>query len=316
MKKILSVSIAAYNVGKYLPKLFDVLNVSDYLRDNIELIVVNDGSKDNTLDVANSYKEKYPNSIVIIDKENGGYGSTINASIKIATGKYYKILDGDDFFNVDNIEDFLKYLDTVNDDLVISPYIDFYKEDNTYEIIDRHSNGNLNEKSFIMHEIAIKTELYKNKREEIIEHCFYTDTEFVLNAMIISNSTTRYPKPVYCYRLGRVGQSVSVEGLIKHIDDANTEITRCLDLYSKHLDKKSKNINYFFADKLGWYYQTIVAVYGNEGIDKVIEFDKKVKNKYQAIYDISSMSKKIKLIRLLRYKPKILIKSVFCNKGN
>lgn len=272
MKKILSVSIAAYNVGKYLPKLFDVLNVSDYLRDNIELIVVNDGSKDNTLDVANSYKEKYPNSIVIIDKENGGYGSTINASIKIATGKYYKILDGDDFFNVDNIEDFLKYLDTVNDDLVISPYIDFYEDDNTYEIIDRHSNGNLNEKSFTMHEIAIKTELYKNKREEIIEHCFYTDTEFVLNTMIISNSMTRYPKPVYCYRLGRVGQSVSVEGLIKHIDDANTEITRCLDLYSKHLDKKSGNINYFFADKLGWYYQTLVAVYGDEGIDRVIEF--------------------------------------------
>ena len=120
-EKILSISVAAYNVEKYLVKLFEFLNISPEVNQKIEVIIVNDGSTDKTLEIANRFKSQYPQSVVIIDKKNGGYGSTINSSIAIAKGKYFKILDGDDWFNKNTLEDFLGFLENEEVDLVISP---------------------------------------------------------------------------------------------------------------------------------------------------------------------------------------------------
>ena len=101
MKKNLTISIAAYNVENYLEKTLDSLIIDNL--DKLEVLIVNDGSKDNTKKIAQKYCKKYPNSIKLIDKENGGYGSTINAGIKEATGKYFKQLDGDDWYNTENL---------------------------------------------------------------------------------------------------------------------------------------------------------------------------------------------------------------------
>ena len=69
----------------------------------LDIIVVNDGSTDQTVEITNKYVEKYKQSIRLINKENGGHGSTINTSIKHAKGKYYKILDSDDWVNSENL---------------------------------------------------------------------------------------------------------------------------------------------------------------------------------------------------------------------
>ena len=90
-EKILSISVAAYNVEKYLVKLFEILNISPEVNQKIEVIIVNDGSTDKTLEIANRFKSQYPQSVVIIDKKNGGYGSTINSSI--ATVSYTHLSD-------------------------------------------------------------------------------------------------------------------------------------------------------------------------------------------------------------------------------
>lgn len=314
MNKILSVSVASYNVEKYLDKLFETLTISDYVRDNIEFIVVNDGSKDKTMTIAQAYKDKYKNSIVIIDKKNGGYGSTINASIKVATGKYYKILDGDDWFDNNNIEDFLKYLDKAKEDLIISPYTLYYENSDKIEIIDKHNKKDLNENSIVMHEITIKTELYREKGTKITEHCFYTDTEYALSAMLISSTIAKYPKSIYCYRLGREGQSVSKEGYIKHIDDLGKVVHKCIDLYSISTDKKA--FNKFYGSLLNSYYFSLVLAFGINGVDRIIEMDNFIKNNYLVIYKMTNIVKRINLIRLINYKPKILVKYLFTEKDN
>ena len=98
MKKILSVSIASYNVEKILSQTLDSCLVPEIM-DKLEVIVVNDGSKDGTAAVAEEYVKKAPETFVLINKENGGYGSTVNAGIQAATGKYFRLLDGDDWFD-------------------------------------------------------------------------------------------------------------------------------------------------------------------------------------------------------------------------
>ena len=123
-QKVLSISIAAYNVENFLKDTLQSLLLEEPYRSKLDIIIVNDGSKDRTLEITKQYADKYSECIRFIDKPNGGYGSTINASLAIAKGSYYKLLDGDDWFNQDGLKGLLDYLETASSDLVISPYFE------------------------------------------------------------------------------------------------------------------------------------------------------------------------------------------------
>ena len=106
---------------KYLNRCVDSLLALDIL-DDIEIIIVNDGSKDATLSIANQYKVQYPNSVVVIDKPNGHYGSTVNAALKVATGKYFRILDADDWFDTEAFVVFVNKLKDIDVDCVYTNF--------------------------------------------------------------------------------------------------------------------------------------------------------------------------------------------------
>ena len=95
MEKTLSIVIPAYNVEKFLNNTLDSF-VEDSVLADIEVLIVDDGSKDKTAEIGNVYAQKYPNTFRVISKENGGHGSTINVGIREAVGKYFKVVDGDD----------------------------------------------------------------------------------------------------------------------------------------------------------------------------------------------------------------------------
>ena len=97
MSKLLTVSIAAYNAEKTIEKCLNSFLGCKHLID-LEILVINDGSSDSTADIVSAYEKQYPYSIRLINKENGGHGSTINKGIEIATGKYFELMDGDDYF--------------------------------------------------------------------------------------------------------------------------------------------------------------------------------------------------------------------------
>lgn len=120
MEKILTISIAAYNVADYIRGTLDSLICQDCM-DDLEILVVDDGGRDETLQIVKEYEEKYPHSIFGIHKENGGYGSVINTSIRRATGKYFKQLDGDDWFETENLCDFVNLLRSIDADYVVTP---------------------------------------------------------------------------------------------------------------------------------------------------------------------------------------------------
>lgn len=107
--KLLTVVVPSYNASKYLD-----FNLQSFLipsvPEKLEVIVVDDGSTDDTARIADAYHEKYPETIRVIHKENGGHGSGINAGLKAATGKYFKVVDADDWVDHEALERLLDYI--------------------------------------------------------------------------------------------------------------------------------------------------------------------------------------------------------------
>lgn len=116
---IISVCIAAYNVGKFLEKCLS--SVTNQTLQNIEIIVVNDGSKDNTLDIIKKFAEQ-DKRIKIIDQENQGLGNTRNRAIKEAKGKYIHLMDADDYMDATFLENMVKNAEKYNSDIVLSTH--------------------------------------------------------------------------------------------------------------------------------------------------------------------------------------------------
>lgn len=107
--KLLTIVVPSYNASKYLD-----FNLRSFLRpsvpEKLEVIVVDDGSTDDTARIADAYHEKYPETIKVIHKENGGHGSGINAGLRAATGKYFKVVDADDWVDHEALERLLDYI--------------------------------------------------------------------------------------------------------------------------------------------------------------------------------------------------------------
>lgn len=237
MEKILTISIAAYNAEQYISKAIKSCILSEAYRNLIEVIVVNDGSTDDTCILAKELQRQYPDVVFVIDKENGGYGSTINVALKKAHGKYFKLLDADDWFDTENLEYVVKKLVDTEEDMVLTNFLNYYGT-NEKNIVnkyclpkDRRINiGNIDFKTqFLMHGLCYKTELIKEKYISITEHCFYTDMEYVILYLPYIRSIRYFDKTVYIYRLNNSGQSVSIQGIKKHYEDSGIVLKKLLD---------------------------------------------------------------------------------------
>lgn len=116
IEKLLTIIIPTYNMQEYLHRCLDSLLVRADLMDRLEVLVVNDGSKDNSSAIAHEYEAKYSQTIRVIDKENGNYGSCVNRGLVEAQGKYIKVLDADDWLCT--LGDY-SYYKTANDEMVM-----------------------------------------------------------------------------------------------------------------------------------------------------------------------------------------------------
>lgn len=125
--KILTISVAAYNVEKTLDKTLDSFNDSR-VYDDLEVLIVDDGSKDGTRLVAEKYEAIAPQTFKYVGKENGGHGSTINKGISLATGKYFKVIDGDDWVDTDRLVDFIDKLKNLDSDMVLTNHTEVFPD--------------------------------------------------------------------------------------------------------------------------------------------------------------------------------------------
>lgn len=239
MEKLLTVSVAAYNVAEYIRGTLDSVIHPDCI-DRMEILVVDDGGTDETLSIVKEYEEKYPNSVFGIHKENGGYGSVINTSIRRATGKYFKQLDGDDWFETENLPAFLDFLSCVNADYVVTPMRMLDESDGKEVVRDYFENlkegiYSFDEMDFQsispMHCSCFRTKLLQEHNITITEHCFYTDVELVNRPVPYLQTISIFHQPIYVYRIGREGQSVSKTGIRKHYKEHEKVFWNLLEIY-------------------------------------------------------------------------------------
>lgn len=213
--------------------------------DRIEIIIVNDGSRDNTLNIAQKYKLKYPRSIVIIDKENGGHGSGINASLKVANGKYFRVLDSDDWVDTEEFDKLIDFLENSEIDMVHTNYhrVDMItgvstpindgldKFGMTYNFDDIAKNKNA---YFSLPSTTYKTDILKNNSIHIQEKMFYVDVEYHILPLPFVNSIINLDLYIYKYMVGNVNQSVSKNMMVKNYNNHENMIKYTLEKLRSH----------------------------------------------------------------------------------
>ena len=306
MEKILSVSIASYNVEKFIRKALDSCCVPEIM-DRLEVLVVNDGSTDSTLEIAREYEEKYPQTFRVIDKKNGGYRSTVNASIKAATGKYFRLLDGDDWFDRDGLVNFIEELTAAEEDMIVAQFKRVFEEDGHEELRDEaedikekvvHFDSLGAHEWFTMHAISYRTKILQDNNIRLTEHCFYTDQEYDLLPLPWVDTVRIFPQVVYCYRIGRGEQSVSPEGLEKH--------KRLYTVYPEVGKKKTAKdeyiFNYFILRTFLQIKVFLVISKSNRHRQELIQFIGYLKREQPLIYkELVRTSKILKILLVTRY---------------
>lgn len=300
-EKVLSVSIAAYNISSTIKECLAPF-LSDGVRELVDVMIVDDGSKDDTAKIAREYQERYPDTFRLISKENGGWGSTLNTGIREAKGKYFKQLDGDDYYSYENLKSFLQFLQSMDADLVYTPFITFddatggiirtlgvYQGD--YAFFPLNQIIPLSEcEDFIpaMHAITVRTDVLQNSDIMITEHCFYTDVEYVLKSYNLCKTVAFFEKPIYYYRLARNGQSMSQAGVCKHYKDHQKMLMVMLEYYGKCVEN-SHTKRAFENRLLGACNMQYIFYFALKCTKKqkreLIDYDNYLKDNYPSFYE-------------------------------
>ena len=232
--KLLTITVPAYNVEAYLDRCLSSMVLTKQtstepqpLMSALEVLVINDGSKDGTEAIGLRYQDEYPDTFRVISKENGGHGSGINTGIREARGKYFKVVDGDDWVETETLGRFLEVLSRIDADLIASDYQ--LIRDGSYEVQEVRKGmqhlpagrtaafSELTPDDFVkIHAFTIKTELLRRQNERIDEHCFYVDTEYVMFPIPFTKTVYYDDNILYNYRVGRDGQSVNIRSMQKN----------------------------------------------------------------------------------------------------
>ncbi len=320
MDKVLTISIAAYNVENYIRQALDSL-IDKRIIDDLEIFVVDDGGTDQTLTIAQEYADRYPRTVFPVHKENGGYGSTVNYSIEHATGKYFKLLDGDDWYETEGILQLVEQLKQIETDVVSTPYFTCiydgtkekrgeaveYTQDQDLLISELRGNIRLG-----MWRITYRTEILRASKVTFPLHCFYTDQIYSTVPFGTAKTIRFIECPVYCYRIGQDGQTVTREARRKYIGDNQKVCEILYQFYEKEKALQNENIQYLL-NRITVYAQFIIKTYllepvSMEVLSEIAAYDRHLKDVSSDIYHRAvkvSYYKKTALlirgIRMLRY---------------
>lgn len=248
--KYISFAIPCYNSQDYMAHAIESILPGG---EDVEIIIVNDGSKDRTSEIAHDYMEKYPTIVKVVDKENGGHGDAVNSGLTHATGKYFKVVDSDDWVDEEAL---LKVLDTIKGfvkdesevDMVIANYV-YEKVGMTHKKVIRYDNvlpenqifkwediGHFRLDQYIlMHSVIYRTEMLKLCQLELPKHTFYVDNIYVYYPLPHVRTLYYMNVDLYRYFIGREDQSVNEKVMISRIDQQLFVTKKMISMYELRL---------------------------------------------------------------------------------
>lgn len=236
----LTIVVPAYNSEAYLGRCLDSLleNIED-----LEVLVVNDGSTDSTPEIAESYARRFPENIRVIHKENSGHGSGVNAGMAAATAPWFKVLDSDDRFDGKGLKrllDLIKELESserIRPDMIITDfYYEIHRDIDGEDVVNMElldymnvfrKEGHLSwsrVKSFrvdqllMLHSICYRTEILKKVNLKLPEKTYYDDQIYVYEPLPHVRRMYYLNTPVYLYYIGRDEQSIKMDNVVKNVD--------------------------------------------------------------------------------------------------
>ena len=301
MNKILTIVVPTYNMEKYLHKCLDSLIVSKENMECLEVLVVNDGSKDSSSQIAHEYETRYPQTFKVIDKENGNYGSCINRGLKEATGKYIKVLDADDNFDNKLFDLYIVFLKNTDVDLVISDYCVIDSQGDT---MGTYTFPLPMDRSFSLAEmpvatihwlwhqgIAYKTDLLREMNYQQLEGFSYTDEEWLFKPIIKVNTISYFPHILYLYLRGREGQTFDPKILKKEFDKRIVVLHSMIDFYQQYYERCSISVKRYLTEKLlarliPIYNFYLIKNHTRDGNAILMEFDYYLKESCKNLWDL------------------------------
>lgn len=224
MNKLLSVVIPVYKVEKYIRKCIESLLLPAEQLELLDIVIINDGTPDNSAMIAKEYETRYPNSIRVIDQTNRGHGGAWNHGTELAVGKYLFYLDSDDWFDTAEFARLVEYLKNCDTDIVMLDKQNYYAESDTYEKLT-YRNGLIESEQIYQvddydwiacgcgfkmtyaHDCVYRTTMMQKYLPLFCEHVMYDDVSLQVIPIVIAKDFVYTHIDVYRYYIGRPGQS-------------------------------------------------------------------------------------------------------------
>lgn len=255
MEKLLSIAVPSYNSEAYLAKCLDSMICGGA---ELDVIIVNDGSTDGTAELAQTYVDRYPEIFRLVNKENGGHGSGVNKGIELARGRFFRVVDSDDWVGEEALLKLLDYIRGMSSpedtpDMLITNYIYEYTYNDSRRTVDYrkifkkekslHSWKDLGfikiDQVFAMHSLNYRTEVLRQSGLKLPEHCFYVDNLYDYIPLPWVDSIAWLNVELYHYFIGRDDQSVHTPVMIKRINQQLRVTYLMIEAY--HLEEEIKD---------------------------------------------------------------------------
>lgn len=248
--KLITFTVPCYNSAAYMDHCIETLLTAG---EDAEIILVDDGSKDDTGKIADAYAEKYPNIVKVIHQENGGHGEGVNQGVRNASGMYFKVVDSDDWLDAEALQ---KVMQTLRGfaameqpvDLLMCNYVYEHVVDNTHHTVSYKSILPQDRvfawdeigrfppsQNILMHTVIYRTQILRDSGLELPKHTFYVDNVFVYQPLPLCQRLYYMDIDLYRYFIGRDDQSVNESVMVKRVDQ-QLRVTKIMidavDLYA------------------------------------------------------------------------------------
>jgi glycosyltransferase involved in cell wall biosynthesis len=262
--KLLTVAIPCYNSAAYMSHAIDTLLSGG---EEMEILIINDGSTDDTQKIGEKYQETYPTIVRVISQENGGHGEAVNTGLANATGLYFKVVDSDDWVNekaLAQVMEMLKSLieDGNSPDLFLTNYVYEKVDAKKKKVINYHRALPENQiftwndimhfrqsQNILMHSTIYRTKLLKSCGIKLPKHTFYVDNIFVYQPLPYVKTMYYMDVNLYRYFIGRSDQSVNEQVMIRRIDQ-QLRITKIMIESHNLMQIKTKKLQAYMVKYL------------------------------------------------------------------